>query len=95
MAGSGLTTRVSTEGRVTLPKAVRERMGWGAGTRLAVEERAGGVMLTAVPGRAVFAATREEDVFGCLGPAGRARTVEEMEAGIGEEVRRRWARGRY
>jgi AbrB family looped-hinge helix DNA binding protein len=89
MAGSGLTTTVSTEGQVILPKAIRDQLQWGVGTQLAVEHAAGGVLLT--PVRAVFAPTRPEDVFGCLAHAGEARSVEEMEAGVG----RRKARGRY
>ncbi len=89
MAGSGMTTTVSAEGRVVLPEAVCERMGWGAGTRLAGEVTAEGVLPT--PTGVVFAATRAEDVFGCLGPVERARSVEEMEAGIAAEARRRWA----
>lgn len=93
MAGNGLTTTVSTKGQVILPKAIRDQMQWGAGTQLAVEQTAGGVLLT--PVKAVFAATRAEDVFGCLGPVAEAKTVEEMEAGIAAEVGRRHARGRY
>ena len=90
MAGDELTTMVLTKEQVILPKAVREQLQWGAGTQLAVERTAKGVVL-----RAVFPATRPEDVFGCLGPALEARSVEEMEAGIMAEVRRRHARGRY
>lgn len=71
----------------------RRADGVGCGTRLSVKQSAEGVLLT--PVGAVFAATRGEDVFGYLGPVERARSVEEMEAGIGEEVRRRWAWGRY
>jgi len=54
---------------------------------LAVERTADGVLLRSV--RAVFPATRPGDVFGCLGPALEAKTVEEMEAGIMAEVGRR------
>lgn len=93
MVGRALTTTVSTKGQVILPKAIREQMQWGVGTQLAVEQTAGGVLLT--PVRAVFAPTRVEDVFGCLGPVEEARSVEEMEAGIAAEVGRRHARGRY
>ena len=93
MAGRGLTTTVSTKGQVILPKAIRDQLRWDAGTQLAVEQTSGGVLLT--PVRAVFAPTRVEDVFGCLGPVGEARSVEEMEAGVAAEVRRRHARGRY
>ena len=87
MAGSELTTTVSTKGQVILPKAIRDRLQWGVGTRLAVEKTAEGVLLR--PVHAVFPATRPEDLFGCLGPAREAKSVEEMEEGIMAEVRRR------
>ena len=80
-------------------------LGGGAGPAggLAASIRArfgalGGVEMPEVarePMRAVFAATREEDVFGCLGPVAEARTVEEMDAGIMAEVGRRRALGQY
>ncbi len=85
-------TTVSTKGQVILPKAIRERRHWGAGTRLVVEDTPDGVLLKAAP---VFAPTRPEDVAGILAYDGPAKTLEEMEAGIAAEMRRRNARGRY
>lgn len=87
-----LTTVLSTKGQVILPKAVRDRLHWSAGTRLAVESTAEGVLLK--PARA-FPPTRIEDVFGCLKYDGPAKTIEEMDAAITKEVMRRHARGRY
>ncbi|WP_343232023.1 AbrB/MazE/SpoVT family DNA-binding domain-containing protein [Microvirga arsenatis] len=37
---------VSSTGHITLPKAVRQKRGWNAGTRLVVEETSEGVLLT-------------------------------------------------
>ena len=54
-----LTTTVSTKGQVILPKAIRERRHWAAGTQLIVEETADGVLLRSAP---LFAPTRPEDV---------------------------------
>ena len=85
-------TTVSTKGQVILPKAIRERRHWGPGTRLLVEDTPDGVLLKAAP---VFAPTRPEDVAGMLAYEGPAKTLEEMEAGIAAEVKRRDARGRY
>ena len=42
-----------------------------------------------------FAPTRPEDVFGSLPAKGKPKSVEEMEAGIAAEAKRRHARGRY
>jgi AbrB family looped-hinge helix DNA binding protein len=81
-----LEARVSTKGQVILPKALRERLRWGPGTRLTMEPVKDGVLLRAAP---LFAATRPEDVFGCLGHSGPAHTVEEMNAAVLAEAKRR------
>ena len=85
MASDRLTTVISTKGQVILPKAVRQRRHWGAGTRLVVEETADGVLLKQEP---LFAPTRVEDVFACLPRPDRRRTVGEMNAAIAAEARR-------
>jgi AbrB family looped-hinge helix DNA binding protein len=93
MATAGkLTTTVSTKGQVILPAEIRRRRGWDAGTRLIIEDIPDGVVLKQAP---LFAPTRIEDVIGCLPYEGPPRTVEEMNASIETEVRRRHARGRY
>jgi AbrB family looped-hinge helix DNA binding protein len=86
------TTTVSTKGQVILPKAIRERRNWAAGTRLIAEETPDGVLLKAAP---VFAPTRPEEVGGMLAYRGPPKTLEEMDAAITAEVKRRRARWRY
>ena len=84
------TTTLSTKGRITLPKPVRDALGWDAGTRLAVERTSEGIRLKRVPS---FAETDPEEVFGCLPFDGAARSLAEMEAGVMTEARRRHAGG--
>ena len=86
-----LTTTVSTKGQVILPKAIREQRHWPAGTELTVEDTPEGVLLKAKP---AFAPTRPKDVFGSLPYKGRAKSIEDMEAGIAAEAKRRHARNR-
>lgn len=86
MAAERLTTIVSTKGQVILPKAVRQRRHWAAGTRLVVEDTADGVLLKQDQ---LFAPTRVEDVFASLPRPDRPRTLEEMDAAIAAEARRR------
>ena len=90
-----LTTTVSTKGQVILPKAVRERRDWNAGTRLLVEDTADGVLLKRAP---AFAPTRSEEVFGMLPRrvsteanlrVDAPKSVEEMDAAVLLEARRR------
>jgi AbrB family looped-hinge helix DNA binding protein len=86
-----LITRVSTKGQVILPKAIRDRRKWGAGTELAVEETENGVLLKE---KALFAPTEPGAAFGMLKYKGKPKTLKEMDAAIAAEVRRRHARGR-
>ncbi|MCC0014427.1 MAG: AbrB/MazE/SpoVT family DNA-binding domain-containing protein [Rhodobiaceae bacterium] len=81
-----MITTVSTKGQVILPKAIRTHRKWDAGTRLVVEETPDGVLLKRAP---AFAPTRPEDVFGMLPSAGAPKSLEDMEAGVLAEARRR------
>ena len=84
------TTTLSTRGRITLPKPIRDALGWDTGTRLAVECTSDGVLLK--PGSS-FAETDPEEVFGCLPFDGAPKSLPEMEAGVMTEARRRHAGG--
>jgi AbrB family looped-hinge helix DNA binding protein len=81
-----LTTTVSTKGQVILPKAVRDQKRWEAGTRLTVENTDEGVLLKAAPS---FAPTEIAAVCGSLAFEGEALTIEEMDAAVAAEARRR------
>ncbi|HEX3664636.1 MAG TPA: hypothetical protein VHU23_05330 [Rhizomicrobium sp.] len=85
-------TTVSTKGQIILPKAIRHRRHWEPGTKLTIEETPDGVLLKAAP---LFPPTRPEDVFGSLKYNGPPKTLEDMDAGIAAEAKRRHARGRY
>lgn len=78
-------TTVSTKGQVILPKAIRRRRDWDAGTRLIVEDTPEGVLLKAAP---AFAPSRSDAVFGMLPHIGAPVSLEEMEAGVLAEARR-------
>ncbi len=81
-----ITTVVSTKGQVILPKAIRNRREWTAGTRLTVEETPEGVLLKAAP---AFARSEIDSVFGALRVAGRKLSLEEMDAVIAMEAKSR------
>jgi AbrB family looped-hinge helix DNA binding protein len=85
-------TRLSTKGQLILPKEIRTARAWGPGTEFIVEETQDGILLRP-SGR--FPATRIEDVAGCLGYKGKAKTLAQMDATIRREVSRRHDRGRY
>ena len=82
-------TKISTNGQVILPKAMRDKHRWTPGTELNVAGMLDGVLSTdAGP----FAPTRFEDVFGCLGPVDRTISDEDMSEAVLAESRRRYAR---
>jgi AbrB family looped-hinge helix DNA binding protein len=83
-----LTTRVTAKGQVALPVEIRRRLGWGVGAELTVEERTDGVLLQAKP---LFEPTRYEEVFGSANYKGPPISIEEMDAAVQAEVRRRHA----
>lgn len=85
-------TVVSSRGQVVLPKEIRDRRHWKPGTRLTIEERPEGLLLKPLEKKKKFTVA---DWRGMLKSKGPARTIEEMNAAIEEEVRRRHARGRY
>jgi AbrB family looped-hinge helix DNA binding protein len=87
-----LTTLLSTKGQVILPKSIRDRRRWPAGTKLEVEDTPDGVLLKAAP---IFAPTDPDKVFGCLKYTGAPKSVEEMDAGILAETAKRDAGDRY
>lgn len=91
-AAAPTSTTLSTKGQVILPKAIRDQRHWTPGTRLVVEDTPAGVLLKAAP---IFPPTTHEQVFGSVPHDGRARSLEEMEAAIPAEVKRRHALGRY
>ena len=79
-------TVVSTKGQVILPKAIRERRQWAAGTKLTIEETPEGVLLKSA---ALFPETDLDSVCGMLKYDGPALTIEEMDAAVMREARRR------
>jgi AbrB family looped-hinge helix DNA binding protein len=81
-----VTTTLSTKGQLILPQGVRKARNWGPGTRLTVEDTPEGVLLRPA---SVFAATQPDEVFGSLRYAGPPKSLEDMDAGIIAEARRR------
>lgn len=83
------TTKLSSKGQVVLPKSVRDAQGWGPGTEFTIESTAEGVTLRA---KTPFPRTAIADVFGSVRHQGKAKTLEELDAGIGRAVARRFRR---
>ena len=76
-----MTATLSSKGQIVLPKTVRMAHRWVAGTQFVVEEASGGVLLRPVRRERGEDVTLD-DVIGCAGYVGPARTIAEMDAGI-------------
>jgi AbrB family looped-hinge helix DNA binding protein len=88
--GSMETLRLSTKGQIVVPKEIRERHRWEAGTELVIEDRGDLLVLrTAKP----FPPTRLEDGLGCTGYRGPAKSPDEMDATVDDALPREWAPG--
>jgi AbrB family looped-hinge helix DNA binding protein len=81
------TTRLSSKGQLIIPKEVRDRHGWRAGTELEVEDQGGVVVLRR---KKPWPPTRIEDVSGSLKYDGPPVSIEDMNAGIDEMMRKMW-----
>ncbi len=83
------TAMVSDKGQVTLPKALRDRLGIQPGSRLAFRVAADGSLNVQV------LATGSNVLFGLLAKPGEpARSLDDMDAAITQSVRARTRRVR-
>ena len=79
-------TRLSSKGQVIIPKEVRDRHGWRPGAELEVEDRGDAVLLRAAR---AFPRKTVAQVYGCLKYSGPPLSVEQMNAAVAREARRR------
>ena len=78
-------TTLSAKGQVVIPRAVRERHAWGAGTEFSVEDQGNVIVLRPIglgPSAAV------ESLLGCTGYHGPPKSLEDMDDGIARGARR-------
>jgi AbrB family looped-hinge helix DNA binding protein len=88
-SGEMETTKLSSKGQVILPAAIRTANQWTAGVEFAVEDTGEGVLLRPLK---PFPATSLDEVTGCAGYVGKARTLEEMDKAVTAEIKARHAR---
>lgn len=81
-------TTLSSKGQLVLPRALRRALNWRPGAKLVAEETPEGVLIRPAP---AFAGTAPAEVFGTLKQAGPAKSLDDMDAGVMAEARRRHA----
>lgn len=87
MAGIATTT-LSTKGQLIVPKAIRDRHHWKAGTRLKLVDTPDGLLVRAEP---AIETTKMDDIFGSLKWDGPPASIEDMNASVLREARRQYA----
>jgi AbrB family looped-hinge helix DNA binding protein len=85
------TVTMSTKGQIVIPRALREQLGWGEGTRLELESHAGRIVLR--PARR-FPETRVDDLLGLLPYTGLPKSIEEMQQAIAKGASLAASKGR-
>ncbi len=75
-------TTLTSKGQLTLPKEIRDRLGWHEGDRFTVEIKDGGAVLTR-------AKATLEDLMNVCPQASRKRTIEEMDTAVRLRARKR------
>lgn len=81
------TTRLSSEGQVIIPKALRNIHGWEAGQELIVIDTGDGILLKP---KKPFPETTLQNVAGCLKYQGKPKSLNEMEDAICQGVAEQW-----
>ena len=81
------TTLLSSKGQVIIPKTIRSSHHWRPGTRFAVEDVQGGVLLKPLSS---FPTTDLRSGLGCVGYKGAVKSLEEIQSAIDDEVARAW-----
>lgn len=78
------TSRLSTKGQLIIPKEVRERHGWRAGSELLLVDRGDEVVLRS---SVTVPETTLDDLVGCVGYEGPRRSLADMEEAIARGAR--------
>jgi AbrB family looped-hinge helix DNA binding protein len=81
-----MRARISSKGQLVLPKAIRKSRDLVPGSEVEVEEVPGGVLLKLVRGPRDVPL---DDLLGCAGYSGPAKTLKDMEKAIARGARAR------
>ena len=84
-----MRTRLSSKGQLVLPKEMRDRLGWSAGTELDVEASGEAVILRV---RRPRGRTTLDELVGCIPYHGPAVSPAEMDRAVDRAAREMWER---
>ncbi len=79
------TTKLSSQGQVTVPQSLREH--WEEGQELIIINMGDGILLKP---KKIFSETRLDEVASCLNYQGKVKTIEEMDQAIAQGIQKSW-----
>ena len=79
------TTKLSSQGQVTVPQSLREH--WEEGQELIIINMGDGILLKP---KKIFSETRLDEVAGCLNYQGKVKTIEQMDQAIAQGIQKSW-----
>ena len=79
------TTKLSSQGQVTVPQSLREH--WEEGQELIIINMGDGILLKP---KKIFSETRLDEVAGCLNYQGKVKTIEEIDQAIAQGIQKSW-----
>jgi bifunctional DNA-binding transcriptional regulator/antitoxin component of YhaV-PrlF toxin-antitoxin module len=81
------TIRLSSNGHIVIPKAILDAYHFNIGQELEIETTSQGILLKA---KNSPSKTTLNDLIGCTGYQGKAKTLEEMDEGIRQGIIAEW-----
>jgi AbrB family looped-hinge helix DNA binding protein len=79
-----VTTHLSTKGQLIIPKKIRDRHGWQAGSEVIIEDRGNCVVVRSAE---AIQESSLDQLIGCTGYAGPRRSLADLEAAIARGAR--------
>ncbi len=80
-------TQLSNKGQINIPKKLIEKSNWKEGQEFIIINVGDGILLKP---KKLFPKTKLDDVAGCLNYQQKAKTLEEMEQAIAQEIKESW-----
>ena len=79
-----LTTTLNSNGKLTIPKKIRDGLAWPTGTVLSIEQHPQGVLLS--PAKQYFPVTTVDELRGCVNYKGPALSLDDIEKKLAKVV---------
>lgn len=81
------TTKLSSQGQITIPQILRDQYHWEAGQELIIITMGDGILLKP---KKSFPETKLDEVAGCLNYQGKTKTLAEMDQAICQGIEELW-----